>query len=394
MIGTDTGGSSCVSQEHNRTCTATEKMQQATTADAGTSTTITSSSNTATTTDTNTSTAATAASAGTPTLQAPSQLSVMDRELKPWGLYDLSGAELPEPLATMQAYFRRFRALRGKGVEGVAHVSLQRSWCAMIVRWNRMLRANTSFVEWLEAREEVVGNYSLRARVCSNARDVDRICYVQVREGCAVCGSLENLSEADWQREVTERPLVAAGAAALVLGRRKVGDSRVLARDLVLVLANNVRDIPEESGAWLPCIIVRWKPKPTHSVTPRGRNPARGRITRTDTGTRRDTRRVLVRNNMIHDPAPQGDLEEAANRAWDAQAEAEVATTQVAQARTELEAARQSNRELLARTRELERHVFGAPQAAAQPRQSVARTARREGRSLYAPVPEGSSSTG
>ncbi|KAE9292313.1 hypothetical protein PF001_g18778 [Phytophthora fragariae] len=66
----------------------------------------------------------------------------------------------------------------------------------------------------------------------------------------------------------------------------------------------------------------------------------------------------------------------------------------MAQARTELEAARQSNRELLARTRELERHVFGAPQAAAQPRQSVVRTARREGRSLYAPVPEGSSSTG
>ncbi|KAE9272628.1 hypothetical protein PR003_g30147 [Phytophthora rubi] len=35
MIGTDTGGSSCVSQEHNRTCTATEKMQRATTADTG-----------------------------------------------------------------------------------------------------------------------------------------------------------------------------------------------------------------------------------------------------------------------------------------------------------------------------------------------------------------------
>ncbi|KAE8875293.1 hypothetical protein PF003_g40587 [Phytophthora fragariae] len=200
-------------------------MQQAATADAGTSTTITSSSNTATTTDANTSMAA--ASAGTPALQAPSQLSVMDRELKPWGLYDLSGAESPEPLATMQAYFRRFRALRGKGVEGVAHDSLQRSWCAMIVRWNRMLRANTSFVEWLEAREEVVGNYSLRdlrARVCSNAWDVDRICYVQVREGCAVCGSSENLSEADWQREVAERPLGEAEQAWLAKYRRALAD--------------------------------------------------------------------------------------------------------------------------------------------------------------------------
>ncbi|KAE8897141.1 hypothetical protein PF005_g31490 [Phytophthora fragariae] len=152
MIGTDTGGSSCVSQEHNRTCRGTEKMQQATTTDAGTSTTIASSGNTATTTDANTSTTATAASASTPALQAPSLLSVMDRELKPWGLYDLTGAESPEPLATMQAYFRLFRALRGKSVEGVAHDSLQRSWCAKIIRWNRMRRVNASFVEWLEAR--------------------------------------------------------------------------------------------------------------------------------------------------------------------------------------------------------------------------------------------------
>ncbi|KAE9178289.1 hypothetical protein PF004_g25529 [Phytophthora fragariae] len=176
MIRTDTGDSSCVSQEHNRTCTVTEKMQ-ATTADAGTSTTITSLGNTATTTDANTSTTATTASAGTPALQAPSLLSVMDRKLKPWGLYELTGAELPEPLATMQAYFRRFRALRGKSVECVAHDSLQRSWCAMITRWNRMRRANASFVEWLEAREEVVGNHSLRdlrARVCSNSWDVAR----------------------------------------------------------------------------------------------------------------------------------------------------------------------------------------------------------------------------
>ncbi|KAE9191091.1 hypothetical protein PF004_g21705 [Phytophthora fragariae] len=135
-------------------------MQQATTADAGTSTTVASSGTTATTTDANTSTAATAASAGTPALQAPSQLSAMDRELKPWGL----------------------------------------------------------FVEWLEAREEVVGNYSLRdlrARVCSNAWDVGRVCYVQVRESCAVCGSSVNLFEADWQREVAEQPLGEAEQAWL-----------------------------------------------------------------------------------------------------------------------------------------------------------------------------------
>ncbi|KAE8965810.1 hypothetical protein PR001_g28608, partial [Phytophthora rubi] len=172
---------------------------------------------------TNTSTATTAVSAGTPALQAPSQLSVIDRELKPWNLYDLSGAESPESLTTMHAYFRRFRALRGKGVEGVAHDSLQRSWCAMIVRWNRMLREDTSFVEWLEACEEVVGNYSLRdlrARVCTNAWDAGRICYVQVREDHAVCGSSGNFSEENWQREVAKQPLGEAEQAWIAKYRR------------------------------------------------------------------------------------------------------------------------------------------------------------------------------
>ncbi|KAE9220498.1 hypothetical protein PF004_g13311 [Phytophthora fragariae] len=128
----------------------------------------------------------------------------------------------------MQAYFRRFRALGGKSVEGVVQDSLQRSWCAMITRWNRMLRANASFVEWLEAREEVVGNYfcgiCVRERVCSNAWDVGRICYVQVREGCAVCGSSENFSEADWQREVAEQPLGEAEQAWLAKYRRALAE--------------------------------------------------------------------------------------------------------------------------------------------------------------------------
>ncbi|KAE9241632.1 hypothetical protein PF002_g9159 [Phytophthora fragariae] len=114
----------------------------------------------------------------------------MDQALKPWDLYDLSGAESPESLVTMQDYFRSFRVLRVKGVEGVAQASHQRSWCAMIVRWNRMLRANASFVERLPGREGVVGNYSQRdrrARVCTNASG--------------------NFSEADWQRKVAEQPL-------------------------------------------------------------------------------------------------------------------------------------------------------------------------------------------
>ncbi|KAE9307354.1 hypothetical protein PF008_g21252 [Phytophthora fragariae] len=43
------------------------------------------------------------------------------------------------------------------------------------------------------------------ARACVHQRV--GCCYVQVREGCAVCGSSGNFSEADWQRKVAEQPL-------------------------------------------------------------------------------------------------------------------------------------------------------------------------------------------
>ncbi|KAE8991886.1 hypothetical protein PF011_g17764 [Phytophthora fragariae] len=403
-----------------------EKMQQATTTDAETSTTIAILGNTATTTGANTSTAATAASAGTPALQAPSLLSVMDREQKPWGLYDLTGAESPEPLAMMQAYFRRFRALRGKSVEGVAHDSLQRSWCAMITRWNLMLRANASFVERLEAREEVVGNYSLRdlrARVCSNAWDVGRVCYVQVRKGCAVCGSSENFSEADWQREVAEHPLGETEQAWLAKYRRALaevsmsssrgGGRRARSRRGSSPPARGRSRSRSPQGRRQSRSRSRSRPRsreqrPRHpggewSVAPMYHRPVETQANAPGNAARQESRawpdysygngyeawheagpraqEYDPRSSAYHQPSQQsagtarggssyawvaqGDLEEAANRAWDAQAEAEAATPQVAQARTELEAARQSNRELLARTRELERRVFGAPQEAA-----------------------------
>ncbi|KAE9304418.1 hypothetical protein PR003_g21751 [Phytophthora rubi] len=403
MIGTDTGGSSCVSQEHNRTCTATEKMQRATTADTGTSTAIASSGTSATTSGTNTSTATTAVSAGSPALQAPSQLSVIDRELKPWNLYDLSGAESPESLTTMHAYFRRFRALRGKGVGGVAHDSLQRSWCAMIVRWNRMLRADTSFVEWLEACEEVVGNYSLRnlrARVCTNAWDACRICYVQVREGYAVCGSSGNFSEENWQREVAEQPLGEAEQAWIAKYRRlnvfksrrsssPPARGRSRSRSPQGRRQSRSRPLTREQRPGHPR--GEWSVAPTYHRPVESQDNAPGNAARQesrawpdyshgygyeawhDAGPRAP--QYDPRSSAYHQPSQQsagavrggssyawvaqGDLEQTAIRAWDVQAEAEAATTQVAQARTELEALRQSNRELLARTRELERHVSG-----------------------------------
>ena len=60
--------------------------------------------------------------------------SIMARQLIPWSLDDLSGAHAPDSLDTMRDYFRRFRKLRGKGLDGIEHEALQRSWCAFIQR--------------------------------------------------------------------------------------------------------------------------------------------------------------------------------------------------------------------------------------------------------------------
>ena len=44
---------------------------------------------------------------------------VMDQHLIPWALYDLSGARAPDSLEATQDYFRRFRGLRGKTLDGI-----------------------------------------------------------------------------------------------------------------------------------------------------------------------------------------------------------------------------------------------------------------------------------
>ncbi|KAG3062941.1 hypothetical protein PI125_g24439 [Phytophthora idaei] len=97
---------------------------------------------------------------------------VMDNRLRPWALYDLSGAQVPDTLDTMKDHFRRFRGLRQKGVEGVEYGPLRESWCAFIRRWNRMVEEDESFVGWLVYREEIIKDHSLselRERVCSGA---------------------------------------------------------------------------------------------------------------------------------------------------------------------------------------------------------------------------------
>ncbi|KAG1693099.1 hypothetical protein DVH05_023879 [Phytophthora capsici] len=75
-----------------------------------------------------------------PTARAPTRL--MDDELKPWQLYDLSGAVAPDSLDTMKEFFRRFCNLRGKSLEDFDNDALARSWSAFTKRWNRMQRAS------------------------------------------------------------------------------------------------------------------------------------------------------------------------------------------------------------------------------------------------------------
>uniref|UniRef100_A0AAV1UC69 Uncharacterized protein n=1 Tax=Peronospora matthiolae TaxID=2874970 RepID=A0AAV1UC69_9STRA len=130
---------------------------------------------------------------------------VMDRHLIPWALYDLSGARAPDSLETMQDYFRHFRGLRGKSLDGISYELLQRSWCAFIRRWNRMLEDGRNFQQWLANREDIHADHSvgvLREKICENAWNVDRLCYVHVHESCYSCDSMPRPTREAWQRHV------------------------------------------------------------------------------------------------------------------------------------------------------------------------------------------------
>ena len=90
----------------------------------------------------------------------------------------------------------------------------------------------------------------------------------------------------------------------------------------------------------------------------------------------------------------QDDVDEAVNKSADAQLEAEAALERAAQAERTASEIRQSNRELLERMRNLERQVLSHAQTGTQPRpMSLARRARREGRSIYEPETPISEST-
>ena len=97
------------------------------------------------------------------TISGSATIHVMDQQLIPWALYDLSGVHAPDSLETMQDYFQPFRGLRGKSLEGIAYDALQSSWCAFIRRWNRMLEDGRSFPQWLANREDLRADHSIGA---------------------------------------------------------------------------------------------------------------------------------------------------------------------------------------------------------------------------------------
>lgn len=142
---------------------------------------------------------------------APSQGHFLDPMLRPWQLYDLSGAIEPDSQETMVSHWQRMRALRGKSTESLDYNSLQYSWCALIRRWNDCHAKGEPFIRWLEFEEEkrmLRSLSALRERVCNIAWDTRRICLANVLEGCNFCyNGGARPTRVEWDAEVAGWPL-------------------------------------------------------------------------------------------------------------------------------------------------------------------------------------------
>ncbi|KAE8988569.1 hypothetical protein PF004_g24640 [Phytophthora fragariae] len=136
----------------------------------------------------------------------PSAYHEMERDLKPWDLYSLDGAENPDRLDIMNEYFTRYRQLRGKKTNNAyTHDALQRSWCAFIRRWNAAGHEGLSFTSWLEDREAARSTRSIgdfRTRVCEMLQREWRLCYVHLVEGCTRCQDRPRPTREEWERQV------------------------------------------------------------------------------------------------------------------------------------------------------------------------------------------------
>ncbi|KAG1702106.1 hypothetical protein DVH05_009898 [Phytophthora capsici] len=388
---------------------------------------------------------------------------LMDDKLKPWQLYDLSGAVTPDSLDTMKDLFRRFRNLRGKSLEGFDNDALARSWSAFIKRWNRMQREGSSFVSWLTFREKISADHSisaLRNHICENAWDVGRPCYVHVREGCRSCNSVERPSEVEWQEHVAEWPISEQERAWIAKYDRTLSEiaqssnhggsrRRRSRRSMSLPPIPGGRHSrgARRSGSRLRS--PRDDPRPYSASGDRLRNPEPRPAHREEgwreapTYPRMERSRaselyICARSEPLgwrsnetwmreEDPRPQrygprstayhpssqqagkyqradtaralvaqGDMDDVVSRAYDAQLKVEAASERAARADRTATSLRQSNRELLERMCSLEQRVFGGAQTGTHPRErvpgsdgSMARQARRAGRSMYAAPRQG-----
>ncbi|KAI9984864.1 hypothetical protein PInf_006394 [Phytophthora infestans] len=332
-----TDGSSCEAQEqHNTACADENNMAQQTGAvnQAGSETTWTAPAS------------ATTLNSGWTTGIAPESGSrlkvrpgVMNEDMKPWALYDLSWAVTPDALDTMQDHFRRFRRLLNKTIDGASYEALQRSWCAFIRRWNRMQEAGESVAGWLGDREALQAEHSLgdlRLKACDNAWTEDRLCYVNVREGCSSCDIGRRPTQAEWDQHIVEYPLMPTKHAWIEKYKRSLSEFTQVA------IRGGSRS--------------RRSPSPAHSTSRRARSRSRSRSLRGRSRPQRwaENRRGGIRRDLLD----QDDVEQALNTSRDAQEEAERAAESSRNAEATTSSLRQSNRELLQRLRSLERRCL------------------------------------
>ncbi|KAE9174450.1 hypothetical protein PF005_g25852 [Phytophthora fragariae] len=250
----------------------------------------------------------------------PSAYHVMERDLKPWDLYSLDGAENPDRLDIMKEYFTRYRQLRGKKTNNAyTHDALQRSWCAFIRRWNAAGREGLSFTSWLEDREAAHSTRSigdLRTRVCEMLQREWRLCYVHLVEGCTGCQDRPRPTREEWERQVMSWTLSederrwlgrydrARRDLEVAASRGSGRPARARQRQRGLVVAHEIGDVFKKAAMGLPRILSRRVSKPAHPMVLLGGLPSSGARIRSTRGTARGTLAVgarIVINQALHD---------------------------------------------------------------------------------------------
>lgn len=109
----------------------------------------------------------------------------------------MSGAIAPDTEDTMITHWHWYHALIGKSADGEYHV-LQYTWRAFIRRWSDCNWRGESFLEWLYHEDDKRLHRSLGALheyVCTLACEAERMCFIDVNEGCRVCGVRQTRAE-------------------------------------------------------------------------------------------------------------------------------------------------------------------------------------------------------